>query len=518
MAVSLLARVRAELDSLSSRARGGWRWYRGRKLWHRLALAALLLILIVGLFMLAGLGKKKDDAAASVRTVTLATVSELTGSGSSVDLIGTVRSISEANLLAQNGGTVRAVHARLGGYVPAGSVIAELENAAERASVLQAEGAYDAAIAARAGQSVPETQTSARNTYRTAFTTLDSTLKNSIDLNLFGAPTPFGPKLLLQADSDTSRALAVERARLKKVLESYSASLASADSRDPQSLLDETESIARQVATFLGSLSEAANERDSQATPTQLAAIATARASVDGVRASVSAARAGYRSGTVSATAGADASVKQALGVLRAAQANLERTVVRAPIAGQVNFLPIRIGDYVTPLMHVATVAQNGSLEIVAYISEDNRDLLAAGTKVKVEEKYDGVITSVAPALDPTTKQIEVHVAVTGASELVNGQSVRISLTDLIPVPSETAAEGPLLLPLASVKLRAEDRIVFTVGEDSRLVARTVEVGEVRGDRIEVLSGLTADLRIVTDARGLADGELVQTKTAASVR
>lgn len=516
---ALLARFRALLGSLSARTRGGWRWYRGRKLWQQLALAALLIALIAGLFILLGLGKKTDDTASAARTVTLATVGELTGNGSNVDLIGTVRSISEASLLAQNGGTVRAVHARLGGYVPAGSVIAELENAAERASVLQAEGAYDAAIAARAGQSVPETQTSARNTYRTAFTTLDSTLKNSIDLNLFGAPTPFGPKLLLQADSETSRALSVDRARLKKVLESYSASLASADSRDPQSLLDETESIARQVSTFLASLSEAANKRDSQATPTQLAAIATARASVDGVLASVSAARAGYRSGTVSATAGADASVKQALGSLRAAQANLERTVVRAPIAGQVNFLPIRVGDYVTPLMHVATVAQNGSLEIVAYISEDDRDLLAAGTKVKVEEKYDGVITSVAPALDPTTKQIEVHVAVTGASELVNGQSVHIALPDLAPAePTAVAASGPLLLPLASVKLRAGDRIVFTVGEDSRLIARAVVVGEVRGDRIEILDGLTADTRIVTDARGLADGELVKTITAASVR
>jgi len=169
------------------------------------------------------------------------------------------------------------------------------------------------------------------------------------------------------------------------------------------------------------------------------------------------------------------------------------------------------VGDYVTALMHVATVAQNGALEIVAYVSEDNRDLLVAGGRVTVDGEYAGIITSVAPALDPVTKQIEVHVAVTGASELVNGQSVHIALPDLAPrEEAPVVNEGPILLPLASVKLRAGDRIVFSVGEDSRLVAHPVEVGEVRGDRIEIRSELAADLRIVADARGLAEGEQVQ--------
>ena len=52
-------------------------------------------------------------------------------------------------------------------------------------------------------------------------------------------------------------------------------------------------------------------------------------------------------------------------------------------------------------------------------------------------------------------------------------------------------------------------RIVFSVGEDGRLVAHHVEIGEVRGDRLEILSPLPLDLRIVTDARGLSEGELV---------
>lgn len=517
---TLLARIRRFFTAIPAHSKATWKRYRGLRAWQQIAIAALLAVLLVGGIVLARSGG--DEApAGQERTVTLATVGELSGAGGSVDLIGTVRSMTEANILAQSGGTVRAVHARLGQSVAAGSVLAEFDNAAERASVLQAEGAYDAAVAARSGQSLPDTQETARDAYRSAFTTLDTTLENQVD-TFFGSPTPVGPDLLIYPGADEASRLSRERSRINGLMTEWEASLTTANGRSPQALLDQAESVTRQVQTFLNQLADAANQRDSRATPEQLAALASARTSVNGVLTSISSARSSLRSGSVSATASADASVKQALGSLRAAQANLERTVVRAPISGQVNFLTARIGDYVTPMTHVATVAQNGALEIVAYVSEDNRDLLAAGGAVRVDGKYDGVVTSVAPALDPGTKQIEIHVAVTGANELVNGQSVHIALPDLLQsddtTETEVAEQGPVLLPLSAVKLRAGDRIVFSVGEDGRLVAHKVSVGEVRGDRIEIISEIPADLRIVADARGLSEGEKVLVASAASVR
>jgi RND family efflux transporter MFP subunit len=218
------------------------------------------------------------------------------------------------------------------------------------------------------------------------------------------------------------------------------------------------------------------------------------------------------RSQSASATLGADASVKTALGSLRAAQAILEKTLIRAPIGGTVNFFPIHVGDYVTPLMHVATVAQNGALEIVAFVSENTRADLVVGQKVKVEDKYDAVVTSISPALDPVTKQIEVHIALTGKSDLIDGQSVHIAISSTAPV-AVTAPTGPLLLPLTAVKLTPSARVVFTVGEDGRLVSHAVEIGDVVGDRIEVLTALPGELRIVTDARGLSEGQKVQVAT-----
>ena len=504
---------------ISGVAVGGWTRYRGLRRRWQIAIAVGLLALIVALFMLLGGGAPKP-APNSLRTVELDSVSSLSGNGSSVSVIGTVRSVSEAQVLAQSGGTVKRVHTRLGARIPAGFVIAELENASERAVVLQAQGSYEAALAARSitllqadntGASLSETELSVRNAYRSSFTTVDSALENYVD------PLMSGIDRVSTVGGDLTR----QRAEIRELMTAWRRSLDTADAERPEVLIERAETTTRRVSEFLAELARAVNDNDSNATATQRSGIATARASVDGVLSTLSSQRSALRSAqtaadvadrqttsTNSRTASADASVKQALGSLRLAQANLEKTIVRAPIAGTVNYLPIGVGDYATSFMHVATVANNGSLEVVAYVSEADRELISVNETVTVEDTHQGVITSIAPALDPNTKRIEVRIAVTGGEGLVNGQSVRIAFKNIVETP--TKAQGPVLLPLASVKLRTEDRVVFTVDESGRLVAVPVEIGEVRGDRIEILSALPLEVRIVKDARGLAEGQQVE--------
>lgn len=344
---SLLTKSRSLAAAAGTRSRAVWTRYRGLARWQQIVIAVLLAALLITGIALARSGEAPAEVS-DERTVELATVGELSGTGGSVGLIGTVRAMSEADILAKSGGTVTSVSTRVGASVRAGAVIAQLENAAQRAAVLQAEGAYDAAVAARSAQSLPDTQESARDAYRDAYTSLDTIVENQID-TFFGGPTPVGPDLLLYPDYDTATALSRERARIETLMDTYEANLATANARTPEALLDEAEFVAREISAFLNRLADAANQRDSRVTAAQTAALAQARSGVNGVLSQVTAARSGLRSGTVSATASSDATVKQALGSLRAAQANLETTVVRAPIGGQVNFLPIRVGEYVSP-------------------------------------------------------------------------------------------------------------------------------------------------------------------------
>ena len=486
-----------------------WAWFKGRKRWQQAAIVVVLAALLIGGIVLARSGGAAT-AEDQTRTVTVQSVGSLGGDGTSVSVVGTVRSVSEAAILAQAGGTVTAVRTRIGGTVPAGYIIAELENASERAQVLQAQGAYEAALASRNAVSPQDADTDARNAYRSAVSAVDSTLSTQVDL-FFGGPTPFGPQFTLKPG--TTR-IESHRRDLGDAIAMQRTNLASADSRSVDSLLTEAQSDLQSLSSLLDDIAAAANEHGSGVTASQNAALAGARATVNAQLAAISGARAAYRAKSTTSTASVDASVKSALGTLRLAQANLEKSIVRAPIGGTVNFLPIRVGDYVSPMMHVATVANNGTLEIVTYVSEEARTNIAVGMKVRIDDQYDGIITTIAPALDPNTKQIEVHVAVNGSATIENGKSVTIAFANAsVAKPATPVVAGPILLPLAAVKLSADQRIVFSVSEEGRLVAHPVQIGDVHGDRIEVVSGITPDLMIVIDARGLSEGQKVQVAT-----
>ncbi|MEK7602053.1 MAG: HlyD family efflux transporter periplasmic adaptor subunit [Patescibacteria group bacterium] len=505
--------VRAYLTKVQTTAVSLYKRYRALSRRMQIIVGAILVALVVGLgFLITGLFSPKVDALTQLPTVTVAAVSELSGGTSSVGVIGSVRSITEASIIAQSGGTVTSVRTSLGGSIPAGYVLAELENASQRASVLQAEGSYDAAIAARSGTAPGDINTSARNTYTSSFNSLDSTLNTYVD-TFYGAPGAQGPLFLIAPNPFDLSYFPNKRVELKSSMDAWRAHLATSGTSDPLTLLTEAEVVTRQANALITDIATAATRYNTDASASQLTALASARSSVASIQSGITTAKQTYQSQGTSASAGANASVKIALGALRAAQAQLEKTLIRAPIGGSVNFLPIRVGDYVTPLQHVATVAQNGALEIVTFVSEDNRTLLAVGSKVKIEDKHDATITSISPALDPVTKQVEVHMAVSSGSGLVNGQSVRVALPTTGIAPTTPGASGPTLLPLTALKLTPSARVVFSIGENGRLVSHAVEIGDVRGNKIEIRSELPGDLRIVTDARGLSDGQKVQVAT-----
>lgn len=501
-------------DTFRSIAKGIWQnitramhWYRRGSIWRKVLVAGALIALLFVLFSSPEDGAE-DNALSSGRFVTLAPVKDLAGVETASTIVGTVRAATGADVLAKTGGTLTSVNTKIGATVSSGAVIASIENASERAAVLSAEGAYEAALAARSSRSLSDTERAARDAYQSAYTELDTILEDDLGL-FFGEPTTMGPKFLLDGASyDESSQFSRERKEIEDDVTRFKANHETASTQDPETLIDEAEALGRQIQAFLNLLSELVYETDSLATPAQTEALNSARSGINALLAQTTAARAGLRADTVGTTAGADAAVKQALGALRAAEANLEQTIVRAPIGGRVDFLPIRVGDYVAPLQHVATLSQSGALEVVAYVPENERELLTIGSTVMIDDTIPGVVTTVSPALDPVTKQTEVRIAVDGGASLIGGQSVRLSIQGAA-TSTDQVASGPLMLPLASVKLRAGDRIVFSV-ENDRLVAHSVTVGDVRGDRIEILSELSPELHIVTDARGLAEGELVR--------
>jgi RND family efflux transporter MFP subunit len=197
-----------------------------------------------------------------------------------------------------------------------------------------------------------------------------------------------------------------------------------------------------------------------------------------------------------------DAQVTQALGGLRAAQANLAKTILRTPISGTINQLSVQTGDFIGAQQQAALVANNNALEIVTYVSQAERDLLAVGDTLQVEG-VTAIVTAIAPAVDQTVGKIEVRLAAT-SDDLQNGDTVTVTFV----ADSQAVVAGPVIVPLAAVKFTQNDGEVFLV-RDGLLVSQPVTTGAVQGGGVVITAGLNSDQVFVADARGLQAGTAV---------
>ncbi len=489
---------------------------------HRLKAIGIIGLVVIGLIIVAQ-GTKPVVQHTNQKPI-VEVASGLTYAGTQdFSTVGSVRAFTEAVITSESSGRVVTVNALLGQSVPAGYVLATLENASEQAAVLQAEGVYEAALAAAAQSNIGVSEastllTSAKSGAVSAviasYNTVNGIVRNNID-NFFSNPESKVPGLKIDGQGITAQ-LNSERVAYQTILSDWQAetNTLTADS-NLEASFDNAEAQIDRTIRFVDSFISLFNAEnaDSSYTSAELQAFSVEFTNLRGAllasKNALSAASANLASAydtveraNISATGGikssADAQVKQALGALRSAQANLSKTVFRTPISGTVNSLSVRTGDFVSPQMVVARIANNSALEIVAYLGEKERDVFAVGDKVMVENKFEGTVTEIAPAVDPATGKIEIRIA-TESEEIKNGDTVTVGKV------IENAVSSTFFVPLSAVKFQAENGYVLTVSE-GKLVSKPVTLGVVRGGSIEIKDGLKADEMFVVDARGLNEG------------
>lgn len=475
-----------------------WKWYLLGGLGAVVVLGAILMSLFSG-----------SDAAvetSSKRTVQVSTVADSMTGGASLSAVAEIMSVSEAKISPESGGRITRVNASLGQRVSAGQILAEIENASQRAAVLQAEGSLDAAKAAAGGS-----RGSALTTVLSAYAAVDSAINDAVN-QINTDPESSNPTFSVST-RDTVALAEMERQRpgIKPIVARHEAQAnVLTDSSNFAAELATLENELRQVRTYLDTVLKVLNAgvvRNDISSATiggYVADVTAARASVTASLSAVIAARTTLDpQGAVSAS---DASVKQAQGAYNAAIANLEKTIIRSPISGTLNHFTVKLGDTVSPQQEVAIVSQNGALEAVLYVSEKDRARIQVGQKVKFENNSEGTITKIAPALDPVTRRIEVRIGLPTNAAFTNGQSVRV---ELVKDPNAKTVTGPISIPITAIKVEAERTVVYTV-LDGKLAAKDITIGKLSGTAVEVTAGLSLEDEIVIDARGLKEGQEVE--------
>jgi len=197
-------------------------------------------------------------------------------------------------------------------------------------------------------------------------------------------------------------------------------------------------------------------------------------------------------------------------GNLRQARIEYERGFTLAPINGFVNYLHVDEGEFVDRGKPVVDLVDLDRIKIQADVPEMDVRYNKVGQTVGVrvdalpELELTGIVDFVAYKADPATRTFQVRVIISNADHRVRpGMIARIAfLRRVIP--------DALVAPLFAIVEKSGERMVF-VEKEGVVHARTVSLGVIEGDRIQITKGLNpGDHLIVAGQTMVEEGTRVE--------
>lgn len=217
---------------------------------------------------------------------------------------------------------------------------------------------------------------------------------------------------------------------------------------------------------------------------------------------------------TTEKTARARAEAAQA--VLDAQQLRGRQTQVLAPDSGVISARTATVGAVVSAGTELFRMVRKGRLEWRAEVTSAELGRITTGTTAVIRPasggELRGRVRMIAPTVDPQTRSALVYVDLPASA----GKDAPAKAGMFARGEFNLGTSEALTVPQRAIVVRDGFNFVFQLSPDNRVSQVKVQTGRLVGDRVEVVSGLTADTRIVVDGAGfLNDGDLVRIGAAA---
>lgn len=200
----------------------------------------------------------------------------------------------------------------------------------------------------------------------------------------------------------------------------------------------------------------------------------------------------------------ADAEAAAQMASAGAARTQSDFYVLRAPYAGVVADVDVVVGDMAMPGRKLLTLYDPAALRVTAPIPQTVAARVAHEPLPQVElpgagGRFAPVHAQLLPTVDAASHTQELRLDLpAGMPGAAPGMFARVWLA----AAGDTAAN--VSVPLQAVLRRAELTGVYVVGADGKPLLRQVRLGRTDGDRVEVLSGVSAGERIALDPQAAA--------------
>lgn len=353
-------------------------------------------LLIVFVVLISGNNNTPAEVASPLRTVELVDVAPYAQKESLSTNDGKAR---EMVARAETGGKVVRTLAA-GAQVEAGAIIAELENSAQRAALLQAEGALEASQAGeektknglRPEQvtiretSLESAKSGAVTTLLSAYATMDSAINDSADKMFYRVGLNAAPRFTITtkntdykykleqlryeldaplARESTQSTTLTTQSDLIAELATTEAEVRTARIFTDTTLMALTDAIAIDTVSDAQILSYRTMMTSTRASLTNtLSALAAARTSLETATINL---KEGVAYSQDTDLAGASAAVKQAQGAYAAALSAYQKTIVRASFPGTILSCSAKVGDIISIGADVCRIKASGAGSYTSY-------------------------------------------------------------------------------------------------------------------------------------------------------
>ena len=167
---------------------------------------------------------------------------------------------------------------------------------------------------------------------------------------------------------------------------------------------------------------------------------------------------------------------------------------ITAPYAGIIAQQLVERGSTVMPGTPLLVIERSGIPQARIAVPESLVGQMALGEELQLEipalqRTISGSVTEIQPASDPATRSFAVKLSLPSDAALTPGLFLRAK--------RQAATGSALLIPLAALVHRGQLTGVYVV-EANILRFRLVKIGPRLGDKVEILSGLSAGETIVS--------------------
>ncbi len=193
---------------------------------------------------------------------------------------------------------------------------------------------------------------------------------------------------------------------------------------------------------------------------------------------------------------------------LQAAKAMESYTIITAPISGQIVEKRINLGEMALPGQPLIKIEDNRNLRLEVTVKDLDILSIQPGKPVKVQidampgVEISGIVSQVVQASDVRTHSFIVKVDIPARKGLITGMYGKAFFT--------IGKREAILVPKSAVVEMSGISGVYIVSGDRGAVFQMIQVGEERGNFVEVISGLKKGDQVISDKHlGRMDGKKV---------